>query len=229
MFRKRFIALVAAASTLTGCAAPPPTTTAPTRPSVQVGTVSPAYPVGDLEDGTEALASIPVTDLAADEPIPFAGTDVCATVPADVIAPADGAATPVSSDAYGCVWHGSDLSLDIGADPRSMAEVVEDHLAMANGGSTDRLAHLAWLRIDGHYAVERILESDRTKGCWLTLDVSAPATMHVLVNRIERADPDTGTSVRELCPVARQVATNLLDQIDDQKPGWWEPRTHPTR
>lgn len=103
---------------------------------------------------------------------------------------------------------------------------------MANGGSTDRLAHLAWLRVDGHYVIERVLEFDRTKGCWQSLDVSAPATMHTVVYRIDKAtgepaESDTDTSVSEFCPVARRVANNLLDHLDDGS-GWLSPYLHPT-
>lgn len=36
------------------------------------------------------------------------------------------------------------------------------------------LAHLARLRIDDHYAIECILQFDKAKSCWLTLDVSSP-------------------------------------------------------
>lgn len=62
-----------------------------------------------------------------------------------------------------------------------MAKEVEQHRAMPTGGSVDPLVHLAWLRIDGHYAIECILEFDKTKGRWLTLDVSSPAIVHTIV------------------------------------------------
>jgi hypothetical protein len=230
--RKCFTALVATASILAGCTAPPATTSTP-HPSARLGTVPPAYPVGaSLEPGV-VLEAIPVAELSTTEPVPFYGTDLCASVPGQVVSPANVTATPVYSSEFGCVWHGSDMGLEIGAAPDSMAKEVEAHLAMANGRSTDRLAHLAWLRVDGHYAIERILKFDRTKGCWLTLDVSSPATMHVVVYRIdpatgEPAESDTDTSVSEICPVTRQIASNLLDHIDDEQPGWWETFVQPT-
>jgi len=226
--RKCFTALIAAASILAGCAGPPVTT----HPSARLGTVPPAYPVGaSLEPGV-VLEAIPVAELSTTEPVPFYGTDLCASVPGDVVAPASIAATPVLSDEFGCVWHGAGMGLEIGAVPDSMTKEVEAHLAMANGRSTDRLAHLAWLRVDGHYAIERILKFDRTKSCWLTLDVSSPATMHVVVYRIdatgEATESDTDTSVNEVCPVTRQIASNLLDHIDNEQPGWWETGVQPT-
>jgi hypothetical protein len=207
---KRFTALVAATSTLVACTTPPATTDAPT--SAELGTVSPAYPVGtDLEPGVAVLKAVPVAILFTTEPVPFDATDVCAAVPADVVTPAGFASTPVSDSEPSCVWHGSGLAVEIGILPYSMAKTIEEHLAMANGGSTDRLAHLAWLRIDDHYAIERILEFDRTKSCWLSLDVHAPATVHTVVYRIdpatgEPAESDAETSVSEICPVARQSA-----------------------
>ena len=111
------------------------------------------------------------------------------------------------------------MTVEIGADQDSMAKAVEEHHAMANGGAGDRLAHLAWLRIGNDHAIERILEFDVSKSCWLTLDVSAPATYHVFGYRPKATEPDAATSVRELCPAARKIATNLLDHIDAQKPG----------
>ena len=221
MSRKRFMAVIAAASTIAACAAPQTAPPATPRPSAELGTVPPAYPVGELAPGTEVLEEIPVTELSDSEPLPFAGTDLCVSVPADVVE----GATPVSSDQRGCIWDDPNgTTVEIGAWEGSMAKDVEEHVAMANGGTGDRLAHLAWLRIDDHHAIERILETDPTKGCYLTLDVSAPATFYVLVYRPKPAtDPDTAASVRELCPAARKIATNLLDHIDAQKPGWWEP------
>lgn len=110
-----------------------------------------------------------------------------------------------------------------------MTKEVEAHHAMANGMTGDRLAHLALLRIDDHHTIERIMETDPKKSCYLTLDVSAPATFFLAIYRsAPTPETDTATSVRDLCPTARDIATNLLDHIDDQKPGWWERATHPT-
>ena len=232
---KRFTALVTAASILASCTAPPATVPSPTSsspPSAQLGTVAPAYPVGtDLAPGIEVIEAIPVTELSTAKPFPLAGTDACTSIPAKVVNPA-GTVTPVSSDEFGCVWQGPDLGLDIGAEPEPMAKEVEAHVAMANGGS-DPLAHLTWLRVDGHYAIERILEFDPAKSCRLTLDVSSPATFHVMLYPIDPASgeptkSDTRTSVRDVCPAARQIAKNLLNHIEDQRPGWWETVIHPT-
>lgn len=226
MFRKRFATLFAVLSVLTGCTAPPVTNNT-IRPSAQLGTVEPVYPVGtDLAPDIEVIEVVPVNELSNSEPIPFDADDSCASVPADVVTPAGLASTPELGNDFGCLWHGPGLGLQIGTLPYSMATEVEQHRDMSNGGSTDPLAHLAWLRIDGHYAIERILELDRTKSCWLSLDVSSSTIVHVALYRIdttgEPAESDTDTSLRKLCPVTREIAKNLLDHLDDQQPGWWE-------
>jgi hypothetical protein len=235
LFRKRFTALIAAASALAGCTAPPATTSAPTtRPSAQLGTVAPAYPVGDdLAPDIEVIEAISVDELSTDEPVPLDVANPCASVPADAVGPSGVDPTPVENSEDGCLWHGSGRGAEIGALPYSMADEVEEHLAMATDKSIDSLAHLAWLRIDGHYAIERVLELDRTKSCWLTLDVSSTVTLRTVVYRIdtttgEPAETDTDTSVRKVCPVTRKVAKNLLHHLDPQGPGWWEDRFKPT-
>lgn len=164
--------------------------------------------------------------MVSTDPIPFAGTDLCESVPSDVV----GGATPVSSDGRGCIWDAPNgTTVEIGAWEGSMTKEVEAHHAMANGMTGDRLAHLAWLRIDDHHTIERIMATDPKKSCYLTLDVSAPATFFLAMYRSEPTpESDTATSVRNLCPAARKIATNLLNHIDDQKPGWWERATHPT-
>lgn len=216
---------------------PPVKRNAPTStpPSAQLGTVEPAYPVGaDLAPDIEAIETIPVTELSTAKPVPLDPAEPCAGVPADVVNQAGVAATPVYSSEFGCVWRGPALGLEIGALPGSMAKEVEAHLAMANGGSTDQLAHLAWLRVDGNYAIERILEFNSSEGCWLTLDVSAPATVHAVMYRIdpvtgEPTGSDTDTSLRELCPLTRQVAKNLIEHFDGEESAWWENIIRPTR
>ena len=232
MSRKRFTALIIAASTLASCTTPPKTSTAP-HPSAQLGTVSPAYPAGArLADGTEVIEAIPTAELSTTEPLPMDAAKPCTGMPAEVVTPAGVTTTPVLNGAFGCVWQGSNLAVEIGVQPDPMVKEVEEHVAMANGGSTDQLAHLAWLRIDGHYAIERILEFDPTKSCWLSLDVSSPAALNVAVYRIdstgEPAKSDTETSVNKRCPIARKIARNLLDHLDGDAPGWWETVIHPT-
>ncbi|WP_330842344.1 hypothetical protein [Actinophytocola sp.] len=180
------------------------------------------------------IAAIPIAELSTDKPVPLDVADPCDSVPAGAVSPAGVATTPVESNEFGCVWKGPTLGLEIGALPASMTKEVEAHVAMANRNSTDPLAHLAWLRIDGHYAIERILEFDRAKGCWLTLDVSAPAAVHAVTYQIdpatgERAESDTDTSVRDLCPATRKIARNLLAHLESGERAWWATSVHPTR
>lgn len=228
MPRKRLTAFLAAMSTLAACAAPPATHSTP-APSAQLGTVAPDYPAGTkLPDGVEVLEKIPTAELSTGEPIPLDGSKTCAAnVPPEVVTPAGVTPTPTVSDAYGCVWQGSGHGLEIGVLTHPMAKEVEEHIAMANGKSTDRLAHLAWLRVDGHYAIERVLDSDRTKSCWLSIDLSATAIVHISVYAIdstgEPSNSDTETSVREFCPTTREVAINLLNHLNRDAPGWWQP------
>ncbi|MFC4856696.1 hypothetical protein [Actinophytocola glycyrrhizae] len=231
MSRKRFTALIATACIASGCSAThrDPTTT---PPSARLGTVEPAYPVGtELLPGTTVIDAIPVADLSTTGHVDFDPDDPCAGVPADVVTPAGVEATPVLDSAIGCVWEGPGIALGISADHRSMAKQVEEHRAMSAGGAVDRLAHLVWLRIDDHYAIERVLEFDRTSSCFLTLDVSSSFVLTVSMYFIdpvtsEPADSDVETAVRERCPTARAVADELLDHLDHV--GWWEPGRTPT-
>lgn len=233
MFHKRFAAIIAAAVTLAACAAPPATHTIPV-PSAQLGTVAPAYPVGtDLADGVEVLAEIPTGELSTTEPVPLDGTKSCAAnIPPEVLTPAGVDPTVVSTDEYGCVWQGSGLSLEIGVLIHPMAEEVEKHVAMADGRSPDQLAHLAWLRVGGHYAIERILKSDESKSCWLSLDLSTTVVVYLVLDSIDSTgnpvESDTETSVRTVCPTARTVALELLDHLDGDAPPWWETVINPT-
>jgi hypothetical protein len=57
--------------------------------------------------------------------------------------------------------------------------------------------------------------------------------MHVVMYRIdpttgEPTESDADTSVNKVCPVTRQIASNLLDHIDGEQPGWWVTGVQPT-
>jgi hypothetical protein len=77
---------------------------------------------------------------------------------------------------------------------------------------------LAWLRIDGHYALERALATDPGSSCWLSVDVSAPQAVYVVVYRIDESGEvipaDLHTGVEGYCPLGRKVARSLLDHFD---------------
>ena len=97
-----------------------------------------------------------------------------------------------------------------------MVKDVEEHIAVRNGGFGDQLNHLAWLCITGHYAIERILESDRSHGlCWLSLDVSSSIVLTYSITRspypMSRSRPTPTNSERALRPAARQIVVRLLD------------------
>jgi hypothetical protein len=104
-----------------------------------------------------------------------------------------------------------------------MAREVEEHLRDASGGGTDVLAHLAWLRIDGHYALERVLATDPASSCWLSVDVSAPQAVYVVIMRTDesgKAIPaDLRTGVEDYCPLGRKVTRSLLHHFDHRPAG----------
>jgi hypothetical protein len=56
-----------------------------------------------------------------------------------------------------------------------------------------------------HRVIERILDFRPSNGCWLTLDPSAPTTLHVMPHRIgpisgEPTEAEAGRSVHDVCP-----------------------------
>jgi hypothetical protein len=226
---KRLLAVLAAAATLGACTTAPATRTipssapvSPAQPSAQLGTLAPAYPPGtDVEPGVEVLPAIPANELSTTAPIPIVPPDMCANVPADVVTAAGLDPTPTADDDIDrCVWRGSGLGLEIGAVTYTMAEEVADHVAMSTGRSGDPLAHLAWLRIGDHYAIERILKFDRAASCWLSLDLSIEGSAFAVVYRVSPSGNPVNAapadSVEEICPITRKIAKKLLNHLDDQ-------------
>jgi hypothetical protein len=227
LHHKRLLAVLAATAALGACATAPAARTTATgstpAPSAQLGTLAPAYPPGtSIERGVQILPAIPVDELSTTAQIPFVPPDVCANVPADVVTTVGLEPAPTANRADICTWQGSGLGLDIGVMDSTMAEQVAEHVDMSTGGS-EPLAHLAWLRIGDHYAVERILEFDPGAGCWLSLDLSIPGVAFVLAVPVnpsgDPVDNDPANSVEEICPIARKVAKKLLNHLDDQRHG----------
>lgn len=220
----RSLIALAAVVTLAACSPAParPAGTGPTTPpSAELGTVASAYPPGsEIEPDVAVLASIPVGELTTTEPIPLEPPSMCANVPSNLLTEAGLDPAPVSGDQRDmCGWRGGNLGVQIGVGD-TMADQVAEHVDMATGRTTDRLAHLAWLRVGTHYAIERVLEFDRSATCMLTLDLSIPGTVHVQVFPTDPSgDPveaEPADSVESRCPIARRLAAQLLDHLDDQ-------------
>lgn len=224
MHHNRIIALLAVAALLAGCSASPaaiPRTPA-SRPKAQLGTVAPAYPVGqELTSGIEVIDKIPIDELDTTGSVTLDEADPCASVPTEVVTSAGFNPIPVVRGAIACIWRaGSGLRVMIGAaPPRTMAEEVAEHVKMATGKATDPLAHLVWLLIDGHYAIERMLKFDQASSCWISVDLGSPTIAHVSVYTSRGHDPDgrdPDTAMREYCPASRTVAQNLLRHLRGQ-------------
>lgn len=144
---------------------------------------------------------------------------MCANVPSGLLAEAGLDPAPVSDRLDSCGWRGGTLGVQIGVGS-TMADQVAEHVDMATGRTTDQLAHLAWLRVGGHYAIERVLEFDPSATCTLTLDLSIPGTLYVQLfptdGTGESVEAEPTDSVEKRCPAARRMAAQLLDHLDNQ-------------
>ncbi|MGQ0840447.1 hypothetical protein [Actinokineospora sp.] len=161
--RTMCVAGAAIAVLVAGCS--PASFSQPASPT-DLGTVDPAYPVGTrLGDWAVVVDRVPVSprflDLRKD----------CATIPPEVLTSAGFAPTEIDKLGTGCLFGQRDpsgslpLRLGIGTRNASMSDEVAEHVAMAAGRGTDRVTHLAWLRIGTHYAIERVLASDPGMSC----------------------------------------------------------------
>lgn len=216
--------LAALAATLTVAACTSSSTIAPgiPRPSARLGTVAPAYPVGDeLEPGIQVIDHIPTEALDTSGSVALDPQDPCRGIPTTVVTPAGFDGSPLKSDKFGCGWFssGSGLGLELGDfPPQTMAREVAEHIEMANGRGVDKLSHLAWLLVDGHYVIERILKFDQSGGCWLSLDLRSRNVAHVIVYALDLEQKKVATNTPEFavaafCPRARTVAQNLLRHL----------------
>jgi hypothetical protein len=205
---KHFLALLTVGA-LAGCGSPEPGFFSRTMSSAQSAGPAP---------GIEKIDSIPVDELSTSGTTALDESTPCASVPPDVVAPAGFTEAPVADDRPGCVWLSADsLVLTVSSIiEESMADAVADHTRMAPD-----LPHLTWLRVDGHYVIERILASDTASTCFLTVDVSAPKPVNVHVYRLDpqtqqAVDVDPRKAAEAFCPTARHVAQNLLRHLDPQ-------------
>jgi hypothetical protein len=185
----------------------------------------PPTPTAEREPGIEVIDRIPVEQLTTEAAPVLDEQDPCAGIPDKLIAAHGFDTPPAASAQLGCYWtEAGGLRLMVAAyPPTPMAREVEEHLRDASGGGTDVLAHLTWLRIDGHYALERILATDPASSCWLSVDVSAPQAVYVVVMRTDesgKAIPvDLRTGVKDYCPLGRKVARSLLHHFDHPSTG----------
>jgi hypothetical protein len=215
----RLLALLAVVLTTAACAH---TTPPPSRPATATGpgwfdVGVPGYPVGEeLPPGIEVLDSIPVEELTTSGTTGLDENDPCAGISPEVVAPARVDPASARNGNGVCFWRG-DLTMSISSIPTTtMAKNVERHRLYADSGE-DILAHLAWLRIDGHYALERIWACRPGAACWLSLDVGAPKVVNVLTYRHDRrgkpVPEELPNALDDYCPAARLVAQNLLRHL----------------
>ena len=210
--RAKHILALLTVSALAGCGSP--------EPGFFSRTMSSAQAAPDLASGIEEIDSIPVDELSTSGTIALDESTPCTSVPSEVVAPAGFTDPPVADDWPGCVWLSADnLVLTVSAIVEgAMSDQVAEHERMASGESADRLSHLKWLRVDGHYVIERILASDTASACFLTIDVGSPKTVNVAIYRLnpktqDAVDVDPRKAAEAFCPTARQVAQNLLRQL----------------
>jgi hypothetical protein len=94
-----------------------------------------------------------------------------------------------------------------------MAEEVAEHTHMAS--ETGEARYVSWLKIDGQYALKRILRVDEASTCTVIVDMNAPQTVSIMTYLAngetgEAIPTDAAESVRILCPTSRKVAQNLV-------------------
>jgi len=132
--------------------------------------------------------------------------DVCGSIPAAALAELGYGAPHDRWDVF-CQW------LDK-RDGHHFVNVGYGELALAASVkriNPDLLSHLRWLRIEGHYAVEQILDYDPMQSCSVTAEYGASETL--LVTTYTGLDTPTEDAVGQLCPKSRQVARAVLGHL----------------
>ncbi len=169
----------------------------------------------ELAPGITLVMSIPVDTLTTSGNPVLNENAPCRMVPASVVTEAGFPDPPVLTDRAGCMWvspEGVVTTISSWSnDP--MAEEVADHTHMAR--ETGEARYLSWLKIDGQYALERILRADEASTCTVIVDMNAPQTVSIMtylanVETGEAIPTNASESVRNLCPTSREVAQNLV-------------------
>jgi hypothetical protein len=162
-------------------------------------------PVEVLGPGIEVLAEIP-------DELPASGTpridhdDVCASIPPAALAEL-GYGEPHDRWFVFCQWLDTREGhhfVNVGYDERPLRAVVEET-------NQSLLSHLRWLRIDGHFAVETILDYDPMQSCSVWGDYGASESL--LVTTYTGRETPTRDAVGQLCAKSRQVASVVLRHL----------------
>jgi hypothetical protein len=169
----------------------------------------------ELAPGISLVTSIPLDTLTTSGDPVLDEEAPCRTIPPKVVTAAGFADPPVLAGGAGCMWVSQEGVVttisSMSADP--MAEEVAEHIQMAR--ETGETRYLSWLKIDGQYALERILHVDEASTCTVIVDMNAPQTVSIMtylanVETGEAIPTDATESVRTLCPTSRKVAQNLV-------------------
>jgi hypothetical protein len=168
---------------------------------------SPAAPgTGEqLSPGVEVVDSIPGGLPASGAPRIDHG-DVCGSIPTAALAELGYGEPHDRWDIY-CQW----------LDKRDGHHFVNiGYFEIPLAAKVERISlrprtHLRWLRIDGHYAVEEILDGDPMQSCSVIADYGASETL--LVTTYTGRDTPTEDAVGQLCPKSRQVARAVLGHL----------------
>ena len=172
----------------------------------------PSHPVSTvLADGIVVVERIPVDELAAEAPPRIDPDDVCGSVPAGARAEL-GFGEPNDEWSTFCQWTDADHPfVNIGYDEASLPAQVRTHVADASRRSGEPLRHLLWLRIDGRYAVERILAVDPLQSCTVIADYGSEQTLLVTVYSHRQTPAEA--AIGRLCPVSRRAAQAVLRHL----------------
>lgn len=180
--------------------------------SPAIGTLSPDLPTGPLpESGIQVVDQIPVDELKTNRPAKFKDGSICEDVPRAALKELRLKPSTVEWASVCQYIDSNGVYINLGRIPTTMRENAEYHLKSAAGDTTDELTHLAWLRIDGHYAFERILKSDRGQGCTIYADYGSPEPLYAMIYK-EKVK-ETKASVKDLCPIARNAVQVTLKHL----------------
>jgi Protein of unknown function (DUF3558) len=180
---------------------------------------------GQVIDGRSATAKSPAARGTGDElglgvevvdsipgGLPVSGApridhgDVCGSIPAAALAEL-GYGEPHDRWSVFCQWldkRDGHHFVNVGYDERPLAAAVKQI-------SPGLLSHLRWLRLDGHYAVEQVLDYDPMQSCSVIAEYGASETL--LVTTYTGLETSTEDAVSQLCAKSRQVARAVLGHL----------------